>query len=92
MYTILTSVVFSHTLHTQSVLMAFSSHARIWGAKVQQIIPHLHFFFFFFLVEIAYVYQFHSLGQAQSTVAQEAEMTAQAYPDKLHVNLFPSYS
>ena len=56
--------------------------------KVWQFILHLHFFFFLFL-KLRSAYQFHFLGQDQSTVAQRAEATGWMFPDKLRLNLFP---
>ena len=43
--------------------------------NIRQFISHLCFFFFFFKWRLANAHYFHSLGQDQSKVAQQAEMT-----------------
>ena len=51
-------------------------HIRGFGRKVCWIISICTFSFFYLKRRSAHVHQFHSLGQDQSTVAQQAEMTA----------------
>ena len=47
-----------------------------FGENVRPFIPRLHFFSSFFLRwRLVHAYQFHSLCQDKSTVAQRAEMT-----------------
>ena len=61
-----------------TVVVAFSSLARIWGkCSTIHSPPALYFFsFFFFLTwKLARVHLFHSLWQDQSTVVQRAETT-----------------
>ena len=56
-------------------MVGFSSNLRIWE-NVRRFIPHLHFFSSFFLKwRLAGADLFYSLGQDQSTVAQQAETT-----------------
>ena len=54
-------------------MVAFSSLVRILGECSAIYSPSA--FFFFIKWRLARAHSFHSLGQDQSTVAQEAEMT-----------------
>ena len=60
-----------------SVIVAFSSPARILGECSTLSFPACAFFFFFFPFRAHY---FHSLGQDQSTAAQRAETTVTECP------------
>ena len=61
-----------------------------FGKNVRQFIPCLHFFF---KVEIKSCTLIPLLGQDQSTVAQQAEVTvARVFPDELSVSSFHTCS
>ena len=63
------------TFCAYSVVVAFSSRARLLGECSTVHSPPALFFFFFLKWRLAHAHWFHSLDQDQSTVARQAETT-----------------
>ena len=100
LYSFHTSVCWRNTKTTSSfgtmmmmmmtmMMLAFFSLAIIFGRTFDHSFPAHAVFCFVFRWRIARVHEFHSLGQDQSTVAQQAQTTvAECSPDKLLVSSF----
>ena len=58
-----------------TVVLAFSSRARIWGECSTIYSPPAFLFFIFLKSRLARAHYFHSFGKDRSTVAQRAETT-----------------